>query len=52
MVSLEHLTPRQLPHELISDLHDLFMILYLILTLPWMLLSTLNATSTKTRRRR
>jgi hypothetical protein len=36
----------------IVDLHDLFMILYLLLTIPWMLLSTQNATSTKSRRQR
>ncbi|WWD03771.1 hypothetical protein V865_001827 [Kwoniella europaea PYCC6329] len=31
------------------DLHDLFMILYLLLTLPWMFLSTQNCSNTRTR---
>ena len=35
-----------------SGLHDFFMIVYLILTLPWMFLSTLHSNSTKTRRHR
>ncbi|KAL7421582.1 Protein cwh43 [Cryptotrichosporon argae] len=34
------------------DLHDLFMIVYLLLNLPWMLLSTGNATNAKAKRRR
>nr|XP_019001310.1 calcofluor white hypersensitive protein [Kwoniella mangroviensis CBS 8507]OCF64771.1 calcofluor white hypersensitive protein [Kwoniella mangroviensis CBS 8507] len=31
------------------DIHDLFMILYLLLTLPWMFFSTQNCSNTKTR---
>ncbi|ORY35803.1 Frag1/DRAM/Sfk1 family-domain-containing protein [Naematelia encephala] len=34
------------------DLHDLFMIVYLVLTLPWMLLSTQNSTTPQARSRR
>ncbi|KAK8853309.1 hypothetical protein IAR55_004013 [Kwoniella newhampshirensis] len=34
------------------DIHDLFMILYLLLTLPWMTLSTRHCTHTKSKRKR
>lgn len=34
------------------DLHDFFMIVYLVLTLPWMLLSTSASIKAKTRWRR
>jgi hypothetical protein len=36
----------------ISDLHDMFMILYLLLNLPWMYLSSINASTSQARRRR
>jgi hypothetical protein len=32
------------------DLHDLFMIVYLVLNVPWMVLSTLHSTTQKARR--
>jgi len=35
-----------------SDLHDMFMILYLLLNLPWMYLSSINASTSQARRRR
>lgn len=34
------------------DLHDMFMIVYLLLNLPWMYLSTINAQSKRSRQRR
>ena len=34
------------------DLHDLCMIIYLILNVPWMYFSTYHSTNAKTRRRR
>ncbi|CAD6582430.1 MAG: hypothetical protein TREMPRED_003280, partial [Tremellales sp. Tagirdzhanova-0007] len=34
-------------YDSVIDLHDLFMILYLVLTLPWMFLATLKSTSAK-----
>jgi len=35
-----------------SDLHDMFMIIYLLLNLPWMYLSSINASTRQARRRR
>jgi len=34
------------------DLHDMFMIIYLLLNLPWMYLSSINASTSQARRRR
>lgn len=36
--------------SLTTDLHDLFMILYLVLNLPWMVLSTMHSTTAEARR--
>jgi len=36
----------------IVDLHDMFMIIYLLLNLPWMYLSSINASTSQARRRR
>jgi hypothetical protein len=33
------------------DLHDFFMIVYLVLTLPWMVLSTINSGKRAVKRR-
>jgi hypothetical protein len=34
------------------DLHDMFMIIYLLLNLPWMYLSSINASTNQARLRR
>ena len=48
-VSLNTLADRS---DRTSDLHDFFMIIYLLLTLPWMFLSMQNSTTARCRRRR
>lgn len=48
----QSLSPARTAADSTTGLHDMFMIVYLLLNLPWMYLSIVNAPSQLSRRRR